>query len=213
MLSTFDDSLEDHFSAEQAYGRLYLAHRGRLLQYARVKGCDEHDAEDVVQDLFVRLIRLGLLMKLCAEPDTVQTAHLTRTLRSMIMNRWRHRVAMCRGGGTITESLDVMNDAGHDMASEQNPETEIDRAWAMAVLDRSTRLLSADMPPERWKSIEPALFDEEAPPEAKVPKNGAFRVATFRARQRLRELLTRECGFGLDTRGTFHALRDALACA
>ncbi len=195
--------------ADRACERMFLSHRRRLLQYARLKGCGEHDAEDVVQELFLRLIRLGVLLRLSGEPDETQAAHLTRTLRCMILNQWRNRIRLRRGGAAATLSLEDLAEEGVEVPCAQTPTTDLDRAWGLGILERGFALLRARMDPSRWHGIESSLLDD--PPSAGLRgASVAHRVAAHRARVELRHILSREIGFGADTRRAsaelFHAL-------
>lgn len=209
MLSTFDDAYLDRASIERACECLYVSHRRRLVQYARLRGCDDDDAEDVVQELFLRLIRLGLLVRLSAESDATQTAHLTRTLRCMIMNQWRNSMRMRRGGGCAPLSLHDMMEDGQEVPCASNPSVDHDHAWAVNLLERGLELLRRRMGPVRWRSIEPSLMDE-APSDGFRPAEVAQRVAAHRARIELRRFLTRETGFGSDTKRASLALFHAM---
>ena len=127
----------------------------------------------------------------------------------MIMNQWRHRVAVRRGAGCATASLDDLAEEGREVACVSDPACEHDRAWALELLERGLARIRTRMGPLRWSSIEPSLLDE-APSEGFRQADVARRVAAHRARIELRSFLTRETGFGSDTRRASLALFHAM---
>jgi len=209
MLSTFDDAMDDRIRAGHACDQIYRRHWGRLVQEARARGCDEHESLDVVQDLFLRLFRRGMLLPLHSRPTQVQTAVLSRTLRWVILNRWRRRTSARRGQGQATVSLDTLLEEGHELASPSgDPATELDRAWAHGVLENSLEHLRASMSSSQWRSLEPALLQDQSSSPPPTAASTANRVALHRARHRLRQLLAD--AVGSDIRTAHNALLNAL---
>ncbi len=180
---------------DHACEELYQQHRSRLVHYAHLRGCDEHEARDLVQDVFLRLFRLNRLVSLAARPPEVQAGLLNRTLRWLILNRLRQRMTSRRGLGRTPESLDVLLEEGLDLACPGDPATDYDLAWAQAALDRSLIRLRSSMKPAVWQSMETTLSGHTSPVHASTP---AMRVALHRARMRLREIVTHEAGAGAD---------------
>ena len=170
--------------ANDACDQLYRAHHRSLVSYARLLGCDEHDACDVVQDLFLRMFRRGLLVPLSVKSKEAQRAWLLRTLRWMIFNISRNRARHRRTSGGPLESLDVLKEDGMEFSAVGMPSTELDRAWAADVLDRCLASLRLRTKPAAWPGIESALWGEESGGPV------AIRVAAHRARARLREIIT-----------------------
>ncbi len=208
MLSTFDDSLDDRAAIELTCERLYQSHQERLIQQARLRGCDEHETWDVVQDVFVRLFRLGILSSIADRPEEIQTGLLNRTLRWVLHKRWRRRVALKRGLDQVPDSLEEMVENGLEIPCPGTPATDYDRAWAHAVLERSFDQLRSDMSTEEWRTLEPALHADKTDITAQCA-SGAFRVNLHRKRHRLRRLITREAGIGDD----YHAVKSELLSA
>lgn len=169
-----------------ACDRLYRRHHAVLVAFAHRRGCDEHEAWDVVQELFLRLFRRGMIATLGAWGEEAQRAWLLRTLRWVICNQHRERTRLKRGRGHAHESLDHLLDGGVDIPGRDTPATEHDRRWAVAVMQRGIDRLRAGMRPEAWDGFELNLWDEAA------PRTPAARVANHRARVRLREMILRE---------------------
>jgi len=169
--------------ADLACEALYRLHQDSLVRFARLRGCDEHEAWDVVQDLFLRVFRMGMILALSARGEDWQRAWLLRTLRWMICNHHRHRTTLKRGSGAALESLDQLLDDGLDLPCHDTPATEHDRRWALSVLERGIGRLRASMRPAAWAGVESSLFNGVS---AATP---AARVAAHRARVRLRELI------------------------
>lgn len=184
--STAASGQEGKFDTELAWNSLYRQHQMPLVSFACRRGCDEHEAWDVVQELFLRMFRRGGMAKISALTEDRQRGWLMHSLRLIICNRYRDRKRVKRGSSQTQESLDVLLDQGLEIASSGTPATEHDRRWAMAVLERGMMKLRADMKPDAWAGVESTLWGQGA------PSTPAMRVATHRARLRLREIILRE---------------------
>lgn len=171
---------------ERAWDSLYRCHQASLVSFACRRGCDEHEAWDVVQELFLRMFRQGTIVRISTLAEDVQRGWLMRSLRWVIFNHYRDRTTMKRGSIQMQESLDDLLDKGLEIASPGTPATEHDRRWAMAVLERGFATLRADMKPNAWAGFESSLSGRSS------PNTPAMRVASHRARLRLREIILRE---------------------
>jgi RNA polymerase sigma factor (sigma-70 family) len=171
---------------DHACDHLYRRHQPSLVNFARLRGCDEHEARDVVQDLFLRAFRLGMIQELSTRTEEMQRVWLLRTLRWMIINLHRRRTRLRRGGGHVPESLDQLMEEGGDFPSAGTPEIEHDRRWAAGVLDRCLSRLQHTTKPAAWNAFESGLNGAEA---CSTP---AMRVAAHRMRVKLRHLIRSE---------------------
>jgi DNA-directed RNA polymerase specialized sigma24 family protein len=171
---------------DHACDHLYRRHQFSLVSFARLRGCDEHEAWDVVQDLFLRVFKRGMIEKLSSLTDEVQRAWLLRMLRWEISNYHRHRSRHKRGGATVLESLDGMLEDDQDVPVHITPATEHDRRWALAVLERGLSRLCAATAAKMWIKVEPFLCD------GTTNASNATRVAVHRARCRLRDFIRSE---------------------
>lgn len=125
------------------------------------------------------------------------------------MNQWRNRAAMRRGGGCTTASLDELAEEGQEVAGVSDPSCDHDHAWALDLLERGLARLRDRIGHLRWNSIESSLLDE-TPPNGFRQADVVQRVAAHRARVELRHYLTRETGFGSNTKGASLALFHAM---
>lgn len=165
--------------------RLYRHHQATLVGFACRRGCDEHEAWDVVQELFLRVFRRGMLIPLSTWTEEAQRGWLLRALRWIISNQLRDRLRVKRGSGHAHESLEHLLDGGQDIPGNGTPATEHDRRWAVSVLERGMARLRADMKPAAWAGFESSLWGGESA----SPSTPAMRVAGHRARRRLREII------------------------
>jgi DNA-directed RNA polymerase specialized sigma24 family protein len=171
---------------------LYRRHWPALCAFARAKGCETHDAEDAVQELFARLVAQGQHERAAAisDPDE-QSAFLLARLRTHLIKRWRHRTRLRRGGGAVCFSLSDENGENIDIAdSHASPDAEMDRAWARKVIDEALTRVSVELHTqgrmEVWGCLERSVSEGG---RGERPCDGRMRVALHRARQRLRVLI------------------------
>jgi len=181
--------------ADSVWDRFYQSHQLSLVRYATLRGCDEHEAWDIVQELFLRVHLRGMIALLTAKSEDMQRVWLRRTLLWMILNAHRHKSAIRRSGGYALESLDLLLESGQEVASDTTPASEYDRAWAASVMERGLSRLRSQLSPNTWQSIEPNLLGQNAKDLDQRP-DPTLRVAVHRARVRLRELLALEAGAG-----------------
>lgn len=176
----------DCHQLKAACERLYQRHQASLVQFAARHGCDEHEAWDVVQDLFLRAFRRGMIVELSSWALERQRAWLLRTLRWMICNQHRDRTRQKRGRVSVMESLEQMLEDGRDVPLHITPATEHDRRWAQAVVERGLSRLRASTGTKVWADFEPWLLSRTS------HASSATRVAVHRARVRLREFIRSE---------------------
>ena len=168
---------------DHACDHLYRRHQVSLVNFARLRGCDEHEAWDVVQELFLRAFRLGMILPLASRTEEMQRTWLLRSLRWMLINLHRRRTRLRRGGGHALESLDLLIEEGFDFATAGTPAAEYDRQWAAAVLDQCLACLRGSIKPAAWMAFDSAMHGADA------PTTPARRVAAHRARVRLRQMI------------------------
>ena len=171
---------------DHACDHLYRRHQVYLVNFARLRGCDEHEAWDIVQDLFLRVFRLGMVQVLGSRPLEMQRAWLMRTLRWMLVNEHRRRSRLRRGGGHLLDSVERIIEEGGDFPAVGTPAGDYDRQWAAAVLERCLSRLRSRVKPGSWTAFETSLNGSEG------PLSPAKRVAAHRTRAKLRELIQLE---------------------
>lgn len=181
--------------SDSEWDRLYQYHQSSLVRYAVTRGCDEHEAWDVVQELFLRVHRRGMVVPLSSKTVEMQRAWLLRTLLWTIHNARRHKSSLRRSGGHEMESLDLLLESGQEVASHSTPASEYDRAWVAAILERGLRKIKTVLSTADWRSLESSLLDQNEA-FSYTPSGSKTRVAAYRARVRLRHLLIKETGVG-----------------
>lgn len=148
------------------------------------RGCDVQVAEDAVQDLFCTLIRRGQLRHLGGLPAEHQTARLSLQLRHQMANRWRDARRLKRGGGQTFVPLNLEDGTPLEIVDERHSVAAANARARRVALRQALVALRAEMKAEAWAFIAPWLLHK-----SKEKMSGALRVALYRARGRLRELI------------------------
>ena len=175
---------------------LYRRHWHALCAFARARGCETHDAEDAVQELFAKLVAQGQHERAAAIVEHgEQAAFLFARLRTHLIKRWQHRTRLCRGGGAVCFSLSDENGENIDVADTRaSPDDELDRGWARSVIERALNCISVELHAQGrgdvWGCLEANMIEST---RAARPQSGALRTALHRARRRLRTLIRAEC--------------------
>lgn len=171
---------------------LYRRHWSALCAFARARGCETHDAEDAVQELFAKLVAQGQHERAAAIFDHgEQAAFLFARLRTHLIKRWQHRTRQRRGGGVVCFSLSDENGENIDVAdTHATPDIELDRNWAKGVIEQAMQRISSELHAEGRSEIWGCLEKNISGSEPDAPcQSGTLRVALYRARQRLRALI------------------------
>ncbi|WP_395741859.1 RNA polymerase sigma factor [Prosthecobacter sp.] len=193
-------------SALNAASMLYRRHYPVLCAFARARGCEVHDAEDAVQELFAKLVAQGQHERAAAIVDHgEQAAFLFARLRTHLIKRWQHRTRQRRGGGAVCFSLSDENGADIDVADDRpSPDNELDRDWARSVIERALHSFSQELQAQGrgdvWNCFEESIIRGC---RAARPQSGALRTALHRAKRRLRALILSECR---EDEGVLHAV-------
>jgi RNA polymerase sigma-70 factor (ECF subfamily) len=150
---------------ESAFSAFYASHARRLWAYVfRVTG-NGADADDIVQDAFLRLLRSG--------PDTTDEERrrfLYRVASNLMVDRWRRRKR---------ESPD---------SSERVPEVAVPAAAADDDVARTFAELSARDRALLWLAYVEEESHQDIAASLGVGKR-SIKVLLFRAKRRLRDLL------------------------
>lgn len=176
----------------ESSAQLYRRHWSSLCAFARARGCELHDAEDAVQELFAKLVAQGQDERAAAISDPgEQAAFLLARLRTHLIKRWKHRTRLRRGGGMSCLSLTSEEGAEWDVLDQQaTPDAALDRCWARQVLDQALERMSAELQAQGredlWGCLEHSMTCSV---RHERPLPGALRVALHRARRRLRILI------------------------
>jgi RNA polymerase sigma factor (sigma-70 family) len=175
-----------------------------LYAYVRRRGHETHEAEDLTQEFFLRLLAKNYLATVDREKGKFRS-FLLASLKHFLANEWDRTQTQKRGGGqTILpiSTLDAENRYRSEPWHDLTPERLFERRWALTVLDQVLARLQA----EHAAGGKQALFERlkaflvggrelggyaEAAAELGMTE-GAVKTAAHRMRRRYRELLREE---------------------
>ena len=176
-----------------------------LYAYVRRKGYAAHDAQDLTQAFFTRLMEKQALVHIQREGGKFRSFLLT-ALKHFLVNEWEHRRAKKRDAQQLVFSLDEFDpesryqfEPADDKAS---PEILFDRQWAATLLDQVMNRLCAEYACEGkadlFQRLQPCLTGAEPVlPYADLAAllgmtTNAVKMAVHRLRKRYGELLRAE---------------------
>jgi len=197
---------DDSPGAAQALAELCRDYWYPLYAFVRRKGFTPHEAQDLTQDFFARLLEKNILK--AADPAKGRfRSFLLGSLQNFLNNEWDRQRAEKRGGKAVTFSLNDTTPEDRyrlEPADDLTPEKIFERRWALTLLERVHAQLKAENLSEGrssqfevlqvYLSGEPRAgsYRESA---ARLGLNeGAVRVAVHRLRKRLGQLLREEVG-------------------
>jgi RNA polymerase sigma-70 factor (ECF subfamily) len=164
---------------------------------ARRLGQSPHDAEDLVQGFFARLLARDWLRSAGPERGRFRT-FLSVTFRRYMADEYDYATRLKRGGGTVMFSLDRENAeslyAG-ELASVETPENAFDKAWALGVVATAQSRLRQESAAAGKVALCDAISAGE--PYAEVAARlglsvSAVTSAAFRMRRRCEEIIREE---------------------
>lgn len=194
----------DTSHARDALAHLCETYWYPLYAYARRRGHSPHDAQDLTQEFFARLLQ----GKWVAQADRQRGRFRTFLLSAMqhfLANEWNKAHAQKRGGHAPIVSLN--DDSAErryrlEPADKSTPETLFERGWALSLLNDVLRRLEEEYKRDgkaAWMdAMRPALTaDRESIAYAEIgarlgATEAATRVAVHRLRQRYRRLIQAE---------------------
>jgi RNA polymerase sigma factor (sigma-70 family) len=175
-----------------------------LYAFVRRQGHSPHDAEDLTQGFFARLMERESLAGVSPEKGKFRT-FLLIALKRFLANEWHRANSQKRGGGLCRVPL-----RGHTAETRYiaepierlTAEKLYERRWALTLLERVLARLRDEYKSagksEHFDRLKPYLMaDKDAIPHALVPaesgiSESALRVAVHRVRRRFRELFREE---------------------
>jgi RNA polymerase sigma factor (sigma-70 family) len=190
--------------AHDALAHLCQTYWYPLYAYARRRGCSPHDAQDLTQEFFARLLAGNWVAK--ADPERGRfRSFLLSAMKHFMANEWNKAQTQKRGGGQRILSLED-DSAEHryrrEPADRATPESLYERGWALTLLEGVLGRLEEEYRREgkqAWiEAMAPALTaDRGAVDHAGMAhKLGmtetAVRVAVHRLRQQYRQLIRAE---------------------
>ena len=173
-----------------------------LYAYVRRCGHDRHDAEDLTQEFFARLLEKNTLASVSPEKGRFRS-FLLASIKHFLANEWDRSQAQKRGGGKIIVSLDgASGESRHPIepSGGLTPDRIFERQWVLTLLDRVLDQLAEEYhdKPVHFAALKDFLTANSTPGAAATAaktlglSEGAVRVAVHRLRQRYRHLLRAE---------------------
>jgi RNA polymerase sigma factor (sigma-70 family) len=195
---------QDTAGAGEALARLCKIYWYPLYAQVRRRGFNAHDAQDLTQGFFARLLGRETLAH--ADPARGRFRSFVLTaLKNFLNDEWEKSQAKKRGGGHVPISIDL-DTAERQLHAEPvdafAPDKAFDRQWAMVLLDLVLTRLEDEYrvagKANHFAILKLALTGaRDAQPYARLAaelgsSEGAVKVAVHRLRRRYRELLESE---------------------
>jgi len=187
--------------ADDALAKLCGAYWYPLYAYVRRRGYAPHDAQDLTQEFFARLVEKHFLAAVRQERGKFRW-FLLSAMKRFLTNEWNRDRADKRGGGQNIVSLDEDAAEGryrHEIADYITPDKLFDQSWAMTLLEQAQTQLRREYTNGGrgpiFEHLKVFLSGDRAPlslAEAGAAlglNEGAAKVAVHRLRQRYRECL------------------------
>lgn len=192
--------------ADEALATLCQAYWYPLYTYVRHQGHSAHDAEDLTQEFFARLLEKRYLDGIQREGGRFRSFLLT-ALKRFLMNEWDRARAEKRGGKCLMISLDRETAESRyrlEPAHALSPDKLYERQWAQALLERVMATLREEYSVAGKADWFARLSGTLGRPRGEAPyrelagvlgtTEGAIKMAVQRLRARYRELLRIEVG-------------------
>jgi RNA polymerase sigma factor (sigma-70 family) len=190
--------------AEAALEQLCHTYWFPLYAFVRRQGYTPHDAQDLTQEFFTRMIHHRKLRFADRERGRFR-AFLLSSLKHFLTNEWIRGNAQKRGGGQKTFSLDESTAEGmyQQAAVAGTADSVYDKRWAVTLLERAMQRLAAAYQRAGnellFNRLKPWLMDDASNQKtyselasALAMNEGAVRVAVHRLRQRFRDAVREE---------------------
>ncbi len=175
-----------------------------LYAYARWLGNSPHDAEDLTQEFFARLLQKNYLSAVEQERGRFRTFLLV-VFKRFLSEQWRRGQAQKRGGREAAVPFDTK--LAESLYQNEPPATLpadklYEQRWALALLDRTMARLRAEFHAagntaefDRLKgflTVGKREIASTAAADKSGMSSGALRVAAHRLRKRFRHILREE---------------------
>ncbi len=197
--------------AEHALAVLCQRYWFPLYAFARRRVTEVHEAQDLTQEFFVRLLEKNSLAAASPERGRFRS-FLLASLKNFLANEWDRTTAQKRGGDRQCLSLDW--EAGESRLSfepshSDTPERGFERQWALTLLDNVVRRLQDEFAAvgksRQFELLKETLTGGRAALDYVAVANDlaiseeAARQAVHRLRKRYRELLRDEVAATVET--------------
>jgi len=190
--------------ARNALEKLCRAYWFPIYAFVRRQGHNPHDAQDLTQEFFARLLAKNQLAG--ADPNRGRfRSFLLAALKHFLANEWHKARAQKRGGGQVPIPIDAStaeSKCGFEPSDNLTAEKIYERRWALTLLDQVLRRLRdeyvRDGKEKQFEQLKTTLTEVSrsvryADIAAQLgTSEGAVKVAVHRLRQRYREVLRAE---------------------
>ena len=192
----------DGSGAHESLSNLCNAYWYPLYAFVRRQGMSEHDAQDLTQEFFARLLEKGWLGGVDRERGRFRS-WLLASMKHFLANEWDRARAIKRGGGADVIPLDALTAEQRyalEPADTASAEKLFDRCWAFQLLDQVLARLRAEYEEsgkaQLFDELKGAIIGDSAPYMEIAARLGAtesaVKAAAHRLRGRYRELLRAE---------------------
>lgn len=175
-----------------------------LYAFLRGRGHSAADAEDLTQAFFAQLLEKQIIRH--ADPAKGRfRSFLLKSLQNFAANVHAAATADKRGGGVQALSLEFAKAEGRlglEPASDETPEKDFDRRWALTLLDRVLARLAVEASDkgkgEQFAALQPYLTGDEpqlsyaVTASALEMSDAAVKVAVHRLRKKFRDAVRDE---------------------
>ena len=191
------DSPQAHQALETLCGNYWYP----LYAYVRRQGHSAHDAQDLTQAFFARLLEKNYLADVQREKGRFRS-FLLASLKHFLANEWDREQALKRGGG---KRLIALDEDSAESRYKLEPKDDLsadkiyERRWALTLLDQVLAKLRGEFEKDgkldQFETLKQYLSGGRtsvsyAQAADKLGMNeGAIKVAVHRLRKRYRELL------------------------
>ena len=195
---------EGSAQAAEAVEKLCRTYWYPLYAYVRRCGSDMHEAQDLTQEFFARLLAGHYLGQVDRQKGKFRS-FLLAAMKHFLAKEWARAKALKRGGGQALMPLDALSAETRyrlEPADPITPEKVFERRWALTLLDHVLARLSGEYAAAdkcgQFEQLQGCLTGEKSlPPYVEIAARlgmteGAIKVAIHRLRRRYRELLREE---------------------
>ena len=170
--------------------------------YVRRRGYLAHDAQDLTQDFFARIVSDNSFARADRSKGKFRS-YLLGALNHFLADEWDKKLAKKRGGGQIVWSLEEAEEKYSQIpASNANPEKAFDHRWGLILLEQAVRRLHEESRGTKQEmqfallkdflTNDPAPGGYEAAARKLCVDSNRIAVIVYRMRRRFRELLRAE---------------------
>jgi RNA polymerase sigma-70 factor (ECF subfamily) len=194
----------DSPQAREALENLCQTYWYPLYAFVRRQDYGPHDAQDLTQEFFARLLEKHYLDEVDRSKGRFRS-FLLASLKHFLANEWDRRHARKRGGAHTHIAIDAHSAEtryGLEPAHTESADRIFERRWALTLLDQVLARLrdehTAAGKLDQFDQLKIGLTaDKRSVPYAELGRRiglseGAIKVAVHRLRQRYRELLRAE---------------------